>query len=214
VSWIDPNFCDFRLVGPPGSNDDHPPSRVILGQKLVLEIMLALARNEDVWRKTMFLVTYDEHGGFYDHVSPADFPCAGDPRRSYGVRVPALVVSPWAPPGVSHTVYDHTSIIKTILMHAADDNQRAEGLRKMGSRTRAANDLSDLLSLPDARPAPLRELETLVDRVARREKELYERGLMEQATVGESGFDALTDLQSEIVGAASLLRRVIAPGKP
>jgi len=214
VSWIDPNFVDFRLLGPPGSNDDHPPSRVILGQKLVLEILLALARNPDVWRKTMFLVTYDEHGGFYDHVVPGDFPCVGDPRKTYGVRVPALVVSPWAPPGVSHTIYDHTTIIKTILMHAADEAQRTEAFRKMGSRTKSANDLSELLSLPEPRDAPLRELETLLDRVMRRERDDYERGLLEQATLGEEGFEAVTDLQGEIVATAALLRNVLPPGKP
>jgi phospholipase C len=220
VSWIDPNFVDFRLLGPPGSNDDHPPSRILLGQKLVLEILVALARNPEVWKKTLLLVTYDEHGGFYDHVPPADFPVLGErsgsgrPRPTYGVRVPALVVSPWADAGVSHTVFDHASIVKTILLHAADERGRDEGFGRMGARTRAANDLGPLLARSTPREPPLRDLETLVDRVRAREQEHYERGLLEQATAAEKGYDVMTDLQAEIVAAASLLRRVIPPGKP
>ena len=71
----------------------------------------------------MLIVFYDEHGGFYDHVPP---PAAPDDNRRmfgrYGVRVPALIVSPWIEPGtVSTTVFDHTSIIKTILLRFAPD---------------------------------------------------------------------------------------------
>ena len=71
----------------------------------------------------MLVIFYDEHGGFYDHVPP---PAAPDdnPRvfGRYGVRVPALIVSPWIEPGsVSTTVFDHTSIIKTILLRFGPD---------------------------------------------------------------------------------------------
>jgi phospholipase C len=139
VSWIDPNFVDVRPLGPPGSNDDHPPSRVILGQELVLTVLLALAQSP-CWKHSMLLITYDEHGGFYDHVDPKDFPCAGDTRAQYGVRVPALVVSPYAKQAVSHSVFDHTSIPKTILTRFADEQSQEVAFRKMGKRTRAARD--------------------------------------------------------------------------
>jgi phospholipase C len=69
-------------------------------------------------------LVYDEHGGYYDHVKPPkavppdDIPPNGRPGQAfdrYGVRVPALVISPWAKPhSVSHTVYDHTSVLKFI----------------------------------------------------------------------------------------------------
>jgi phospholipase C len=66
VSWIDPNFIDLTF-GPAGSNDDHPPSDLHAGQKLALELFDAVVQGP-LWEKTMVIVTYDEHGGFYDHV--------------------------------------------------------------------------------------------------------------------------------------------------
>ena len=76
----------------------------------------------------MLVITYDEHGGFYDHVLP---PAAHDDRpafRTYGVRVPAFVVSPFTPrASVSNTVYDHTSIIKTILLRFCHEERPDPG---------------------------------------------------------------------------------------
>ena len=89
VSWIDPNFIDLTF-GPAGSNDDHPPSDLHAGQKLVLELFDAIAQSP-AWNKTLLLITYDEHGGFYDHVPP---PAAKDDTptlRQLGPRVPAIV---------------------------------------------------------------------------------------------------------------------------
>ncbi|HET9678180.1 MAG TPA: alkaline phosphatase family protein, partial [Solirubrobacterales bacterium] len=68
VSWIDPNFIDLSVLDP-SSNDDHPPSDVRAGQALVLEIYEALVKSPN-WEDTVFVVVYDEHGGFYDHVPP------------------------------------------------------------------------------------------------------------------------------------------------
>ena len=68
VSWIDPNFIDLSVLDP-NSNDDHPPSDVGAGQAFVLKLYEALA-NSPAWEDTMLVITYDEHGGFYDHVSP------------------------------------------------------------------------------------------------------------------------------------------------
>src|SRR5436190_1353810 len=73
VSWIDPSFADLhtglmRLISPP-SNDDHPPSDVFAGQALVLKLYDALASSPN-WEKTLLVITYDEHGRFYDHVPP------------------------------------------------------------------------------------------------------------------------------------------------
>ena len=114
VSWIDPNFIDLTF-GPAGSNDDHPPSDLHAGQKLALELFDAVVQGP-LWEKTMVIVTYDEHGGFYDHVPPPACEDDSPQLRSLGPRVPAFVVSPWVGAGsVSSTIYDHTSIIKTIL---------------------------------------------------------------------------------------------------
>jgi phospholipase C len=101
-------------------------------------------------------VVYDEHGGFYDHIAP---PAAEDDRpgfRSYGVRVPAILVSPWVPQGkVVSNLFDHTSIIKTILLRfcrAADGS-----IPDMGKRVMAANHLGYALTEPAPRPSPARE---------------------------------------------------------
>jgi phospholipase C len=141
VSWIDPNFVD--IGGAVGSNDDHPPSDVRAGQELVLKVFNALARSP-AWERTLFVITYDEHGGFFDHVEP---PAAEDeePRpefHSYGPRVPAIVVSPRVRAGVSHELFDHTSIINTCLVRFC---RRDNLIPDMGARVSAANHLGMLL---------------------------------------------------------------------
>ena len=119
--------------------------------------------NSPNWNKTMLVITYDEHGGFYDHVQP---PAAQDDSpafRTYGVRVPALVVSPWTErQSVSNTLYDHTSLIKTILLRFC---RRPDGqIPDMGSRVTNANHLGSTLTLPKARePTPLAAYRHAVD---------------------------------------------------
>jgi phospholipase C len=143
VSWIDPNFVDLHVFDPV-SNDDHPPSDVKAGQALVLDIYEALANSKD-WDDTLLVIVYDEHGGFYDHVPPpAISPPDGSGLATYGVRVPALVVGPRVRQHVSHELFDHTSIIKTILRRFTPD-QGAAALAAMPQRVRDANDLSLVL---------------------------------------------------------------------
>ena len=159
VAWIDPNFVD--VGGPVGSNDDHPPSDVRAGQELVLKVFNALARGP-AWERTLLVITYDEHGGFFDHVEPPSVE-DDDPHpefHAYGPRVPAIVVSPRVRAGVSHELFDHTSIIKTCLVRFC---RRAGGLiPDMGARVRTANHLGVLLdkTVQIARPeeATLQEL--------------------------------------------------------
>src|SRR6185436_18719090 len=104
---------DFDDIPGPTASDDHPPSHVTGGQALVARIYRALA-NGPKWGRTMFVITYDEHGGFYDHVKPG--PAEDDFIPHYGVRVPAFVISPYAGRGsVRNDLYDHTSIIRTAL---------------------------------------------------------------------------------------------------
>ncbi|RYQ87912.1 hypothetical protein Ahy_B09g095441 isoform C [Arachis hypogaea] len=122
----------FDLLSIPG-NDDHPSHDVGEGQKFVKEVYEAL-RSSPQWNEILFVITYDEHGGFYDHVptpvegvpSPDDI-VGPDPFKfkfdRLGVRVPAIIISPWIEPGkVLHkpsgpfptSQYEHSSIPATV----------------------------------------------------------------------------------------------------
>ncbi len=142
-SWVDPNF--FRLPGKLDDglypDDDHPPHDVMQGQKFVNTVYSALTSNEKAWNQTLLLITYDEHGGLYDHVRPP---------RALGPRVPALVVSPWLKPGrPCHTELEHTAIIQTALRLFADE----AGAESLGPRVYYANDVLDMLG-DEARARP------------------------------------------------------------
>jgi phospholipase C len=220
VSWIDPNFIQFNPVGF-RSNDDHVPSDIKDGQELVLAVYHALASGPQ-WEKTLLIVCYDEHGGFFDHVPPSEAP---DDNRAmfgrYGVRVPALIVSPWVEPGaVSHTVFDHTTIIKTILLRfcpeaLADPNRhrgpparlRTRGQpRSMGTRVARANDLGELLARTVPRPPPDRY--ALINDAAARAA-----GRANGAPVDHDVLkrQPATDLQKRITAADRELRRLGHP---
>ncbi len=124
VVFLDP---DFTKTGNPDGDDEHPPSDIQIGQQLTSKIVDALMRGSQ-WSKLALFITYDEHGGIYDHVPPPraclpdDQPPSGEGGKRvlgafdrYGMRVPLLVVSPYAKRGfVGHGVYDHTSILRFI----------------------------------------------------------------------------------------------------
>jgi len=110
--------------------DEHPPANIQQGEQFAAQVTEAVL-NSPNWPQTVLFITYDEHGGFYDHVPPppacppddieptlvpsdpeSDFPARFD---RYGFRVPLLAISPYTKPGfVSHTIYDHTSILRFI----------------------------------------------------------------------------------------------------
>jgi phospholipase C len=224
VSWIDPNFSNFNPIGFQ-PNDDHAPADIKDGQELVLAVYHALAASPQ-WQKTMLVIFYDEHGGFYDHVPP---PAATDDNRRmfghYGVRVPALIVSPWVEPGsVSATVFDHTSIIKTILLRFAPDAlsrpRRHRGLLAraastghpcyLGRRVAQAHDLGGLLTRTAPRPPPGRY--TLIRDAAARAAARPQGAEIRGDALGPR---PATDLQMRIAAAARELRKRGHPeGRP
>ncbi|TPQ27376.1 phospholipase C [Methylomonas koyamae] len=140
VTFIDPDFID----APPGA-DDHPPTDIGHGQRLIGEVVNALMAGPG-WDKTLLIITYDEHGGFFDHVSPPRAPLISGAATTegmdrYGPRVPALVVSPWVERGsVAKETFDHTSILKTIAKRFLPNNPP-----DMGERMAQANDLEPFL---------------------------------------------------------------------
>lgn len=118
VAFVDPAFLDGE-----NENDEHPPSNVQKGQEFVSRIVGALTTSPQ-WAHSALFITYDEHGGYWDHVPPppacapdAIAPMSNQPWAfdRYGVRVPFLVVSPYARKGfMSHTVTDQTSVLRFI----------------------------------------------------------------------------------------------------
>jgi phospholipase C len=163
VTFIEPDYIEA-----PDGNDDHAPADMMNGQRLIAKIVRTLIEeNPSQWAKTLFIVTYDEHGGFYDHLLPPDEiedrqPDGSVTRRPIpplrfgghrlGVRVPAFVVSPYIPKGengvnVSHTIFDHTTIAATILRRFCSPHPP-----RMSPRADNAADLRDLLTLDEPRP--------------------------------------------------------------
>lgn len=122
------SFLDAKLGNENGAGtDEHPPADIQGGEKWVSDVVRALFASPQ-WAHMALFLTYDEHGGIYDHVPPPSA-CApdavapildkGDTTRAsfdrYGVRVPLIVVSPYAKRSyVGHHVYDHTSITRFI----------------------------------------------------------------------------------------------------
>ena len=134
VVYLDPFFA---------RNDDHPPAHPIMAQALIAAVYRALARSPQ-WKNCLLVITYDEHGGFFDHVAPpttADDTLATfgiDGFRQLGFRVPALVIGPYVKHGhVSSVPYDHTSALKHL--------QGAFALEPLTPRMAAANDFADCI---------------------------------------------------------------------
>ncbi|HVR84048.1 MAG TPA: alkaline phosphatase family protein, partial [Planctomycetota bacterium] len=129
-SFIVPRFLN---QGTNLANSQHAPQDARYGDNLVADVYEALVSNPAVWSKTALIVTYDEHGGFYDHVIPPsagipnpdglNSPPAGD-KASFappfafdrlGIRVPTVIASPYTKAGtVDSTRYQHTSILATV----------------------------------------------------------------------------------------------------
>lgn len=114
VAFIEPEYQDAPLSHP---NDDHPPAPVSRGQDFVWQIYNILIGNPARWNKTLMIVTYDEHGGFFDHVPPAAVPTniGNVALATTGVRVPALLISPFVQARqVFSEPLDHTSILQLL----------------------------------------------------------------------------------------------------
>ncbi len=122
-AFIEPRyFPDVKLP-----NDQHPPHHVGMGEDLIADVYNALRKNEAAWKKTLLVILYDEHGGIHDHVPPPTAVMPDNTRSQpfafdrYGVRVPAVLVSPYIKAGSilkrpqgSSAPFDHTSVIATL----------------------------------------------------------------------------------------------------
>jgi len=164
-TWIEPNYGDVLKGTFEGGNSQHPLDGVTPGEALIKATYEAI-RNSPHWNSSLLIVTWDEHGGFYDHVAPPAAVPPGDTQPGskynqygfkfdqYGPRVPAVIVSPFIPSNsIDHRCYDHSSIPATV--------EAAFGLPALTARDAAANNVLSLLSLsaprtdaPTALPVP------------------------------------------------------------
>lgn len=155
-TFIEPNWGDITGGTYEGGSSQHPMDDVFGGEGLIKAVYEAI-RNSPVWNTSLLIVTYDEHGGFFDSVAPGAATPPGDGSANpsnplndsgfdfatYGIRVPAVVVSPWIPKGiVDHTVYDHASVPASV-MTVFDF-----GGPGVTNRTHQANDVLNLCSEP------------------------------------------------------------------
>jgi phospholipase C len=130
-SYVEPRFANTAVGGGHpafAASDQHPDHNVFEGEALIQIVFNAIWKKASVRNSTLLVVVYDEHGGLFDHVKPpttvnpdglkwANDGISMDPSFDFtrlGVRVPAVLISPYIPPGtIDHTVYDHASIIAT-----------------------------------------------------------------------------------------------------
>jgi phospholipase C len=129
VVFIEPAYSDGPR--PERGDDDHPTTPVTRGQEFLLRIYNTLIQNKARWGKSVLIITYDEHGGFFDHIQPPPLITRQGHGERYdhfttlGVRVPALIISPFVDEGRPfHGILDHTSILKLF----------AEKFGKLGER--------------------------------------------------------------------------------
>ncbi|MGI8824975.1 MAG: phospholipase C [Chloroflexota bacterium] len=96
----------------PGPVSDHPPASICAGENWTVRQINAIMRNPQEWAHTIIILTWDDFGGFYDHVNP---PAGRNAQIGYGFRVPAIIISPYSRPGfVDHTTYSFSSMLKLV----------------------------------------------------------------------------------------------------
>ncbi len=153
AGWFEADAAAGRLpqvswIVAPTAQSEHPDYFPAAGAEYVASKLDAIASNEDLWHKTLFILTYDENDGIFDHVPPPVAPqgtkgeyVGGEPI-GLGFRVPAIVVSPWSVGGrVYSGVLDHTSLIQVI--------ERRFGVREpniTGFRRRTCGDFTGALN--------------------------------------------------------------------
>jgi phospholipase C len=174
-----------------GGSSQHPEDDPSGGEGLIKAVYEAI-RNSRIWNTSLLVIVYDEHGGFYDHVKPgcAIPPGDGIPKgqktrnalgfdfTQYGVRVPAVIVSPLIPRGkVDHTLYDHSSILATL--------ERLLGMNPLTDRDANAKDLRHLLT----NPAPREDCPKILVSPAASHRGFFEKELMALDQLVEEAVD-------------------------
>lgn len=147
-TFIEPSYDPFDEYE--GGNSQHPLGSVKSGEMIIKRTYEAL-RASPIWNDSMLIITYDEHGGFYDHVAPPSARRTGSTGRKFGFtfdqlgpRVPAIVISPRIPRNmIDHRTYEHSTIVATVI--------RLFGLKELTARSSFTSDLKPLATLDEPR---------------------------------------------------------------
>ena len=172
VIYCEPFYNDFATALGMHGNCNHPPLPVSYGEDFLRRVYQALTSNPAKWARTVLVICYDEHGGFFDHVAPPAMPYAAPNGNSWvppaarfetlGVRIPGLVVSPLVEKGsVYKDLLDHTSILQLMVdrFGAPDDlaffgdavarkNRQVTSLTSVLTRTTPRSDVLTGLQSP------------------------------------------------------------------
>jgi phospholipase C len=161
-TFLEPNY------GGPTQNDQHPPSDIRMGEQLIADIY-NMVKSSPAFENTLLVITYDEHGGCYDHVAPPGSAKNPDPANPpgqdgflfnrFGVRVPCVVINPYIRRGLiarpnGYVPFDHASVIKTVQNCFKLQGQLTE-------RDKAAPDFSCLLTLDAPRKTDIPAVQPL-----------------------------------------------------
>ena len=208
-SFIEPRYFDH--AGLEFANDDHPPHDVRRGQMLIKQVYETL-RLSPQWNSTLLLITYDEHGGYFDHVPPPDKNVPNPDGKvsdqldfdSLGVRVPMIAISPWIKKGLVYhrpqhgpfptSEFEHSSIPATIkklfnLPHFLTKRDAWAGtLDELWTGDNALNEIRDDCPRFLPRPVPIAH-------ARRRRRSLPVNGTDETGSTSTS----LTDMQRALV---------------
>lgn len=201
-SIIDPRFFGGT------ANDDHPDHDVSLGQALIASVFAALAQGPQ-WSKCLFILTYDEHGGFFDHVPPPTTVDGDAEFTQLGFRVPTIVAGPFVRRGcVSSTVMEHVSVIKTLTLRY--------GLQSLNGRVDATADVSSVIDpeyLAAPQPPPVLPMVDVsmstLERLERAPEALHHHREMREVA-DRGGIPKHLDRRDQ---GASITRTVLAHGK-
>jgi phospholipase C len=147
VIIVEPYFLDTPHSGPGHPNDNHAPLAVAWGEQFLRRVFVDAQASPARWARTVMIVYYDEHGGFWDHVAPPRIPyevLGAQPHsfKSLGPRIPAMVISPLVNRGsVCHVTMDHTSVLQFLAelftpgtpYSAGVEERRGQGIASVSS---------------------------------------------------------------------------------
>lgn len=157
---VEPTYQDAPHIGSDHPNDNHAPLAIGWGEEFLRRTYEAVSANKKRWEETVFIVYYDEHGGFYDHVPPPfiQYNTTSDPPyafNSMGPRIPAMIISPFVSPhSVCHDLMDHTSVLQFLSEVFTPNQPYSISVKNRSMQQPGIKSISAALSNDQPRDAP------------------------------------------------------------